>query len=219
MRRAILQDAEEMARGEIEAARRSSAEEAERAAAEAEEERARILREAEKEAASLRRRIESIAELEGKRKLLDVRERLIREVLERTLAKLREEGGPEPRRTTLRRLVLEAARQAGGGRLVVQTAPADAALLSGQFLEGIREELDREGIAAELQPAEKPAAISGGAIVVGGGGRIVVDNSLEARLARQESSLRGGIWRILSGEALEAGQPEAGRPPPEERAA
>ncbi len=200
LRRAILQDAEEMARSEIEQAQRLSAEERERAGKEAEAESSRILREAEREAEALRRRTASGAELEAKRRMLEVRERLIREVLDRALAALREGAGAESRRSSVARLILEAAREAGGGKLVVQTSAGDARLLTRDFLEGIRDALAREGISAELEPADRTADIAGGAIVTGADGRIVVDNSFEARLKRQEGDLRATIWRILSRE-------------------
>ncbi|MHB8993492.1 MAG: V-type ATP synthase subunit E [Chloroflexota bacterium] len=210
LRRAILHDAEEIARAELEEARQSSLEELERARQETEAERARILRDAKRDAEGLRRRIGSIAELEGKRRQLEMRERLIREVLDRTLAGLRGGQGAGGRRSSLLRLVLEAARQAGGGRLVVQASAADLELLTPGFLGDVRRELAREGISAELHRSEQPARIVGGAIVVGDEGRIVVDNSLETRMSRQEPTLRGAIWRILSGEAGGAARPTAG---------
>lgn len=198
LRRGILQEARRMARQEAEGARQSSHEEMGRARQEAEAEAEAILRRAEHEAEALRRRVASVAEMEGKRRWLEVRERLIRQTLDRTLERLRGEAGGESRRGVLLRLLADAARQAGGGRLEVQSSSADARLLTPELLEEARRLLDREGIRAELVPAASPADIAGGVIVTADGGRVVVDNSLEARMERQEAQLRSGIWRILS---------------------
>lgn len=200
LRRGILQEAEAMARQEVEQAHHSSKEELERARREAEAEGEAILRQAEREADALRRRMASVAELESKRRWLEVRERLIRRVLDRTLELLREAAGTEPHREVLLRLLVEAAREAGGGKLKVRAAAADARLVNRELLEEARRLLAQEGISAELEPAAGPAEMAGGVIVVEGEGRVVVDNSLEARRERQEALLRSGIWRILSGE-------------------
>ncbi len=202
LRRAILQDATELGRREVEQAREWVAQQQEAAAQAAEEERERILHDAEREAEALSRRIWSAGELEAKRRLLEVRERLVREVLARALADLREPGETDERRETLRRLLLEAAREIGGGCLTVEVAASDVELLTGEFLAEVRERLAMDGVSAELSPAGKPAEIAGGVIVRRDGGRVVVDNSFEARLRRQEADLRSGIWRILSGGKL-----------------
>ena len=197
--RRILHEAREAAGAQVQQAEAWAAAAQERARREAESERLRILRDAEREARCLRRRIGSTAELESKRRLLEVRERLIRRVLDRALAQLKEGAGIEARRAALLCLLVEAAREIGGGRLVVRTAAPDATLLSPEFLAKARELLVREGIFAELQAAEQPAGIAGGAIVSRNDGTLVVDNSFEARVRRQEAGLRRGIWHILSG--------------------
>ncbi len=200
LRRGILQDAEAMASQEVAQARLAAREELERDRREAESEAEVILRQAEHEAERLRRRIASAAELEGKRRWLEVREQLLRRVLGQALEELREGAGAKGRGPVLLRLLLEAARRASGGRLVVRTAPGDATLLTPQFLEEARAALAKEGISARLERGERLAEIAGGVIVEGEEGRIVVDNSFEARMERQEATLRSGIWRILSGE-------------------
>ena len=199
LRRAILHEAREAARAQVQQAEAVAAAAQERARREAESERLRILRDAEREAKAIRRRIGSTAELESKRRLLEARERLIRQVLDQALAQLKEDAGTGARRAVLLCLVVEAAREIGGGRLVVQTAGADVKLLSDEFLAEVRGLLAKEGILAELRAAERPAGIAGGAIVSTDDFCIVVDNSFEARLRRQEASLRRSIWHILSG--------------------
>ena len=200
LRSAILRDAREMARAEVEQARQQAAADLERSKQEAEAERARIIHEASRQADALRRRMASLAELKGKRRVLEAREKLITQVLEGAIEKSARPRDPEARRSVLLNLVVEAAREAGSGQLTVQVAPADLELLTPGFLAEASELLSRYGISPQLSVAPQPAAIAGGAIVVADGGRIVVDNSFEARLRRLESTLRSEIWRILSAE-------------------
>ena len=199
LRRAILADARAAADAEVAKAETFAEVERQRARAEAEREAAGILDAARREAEALRRRVASVAELEGKRRLLEARERLIQQLLDRAMDELRDERGARGRSEELMRLVVEAALEAGGGRLKVQTSASDAGLLTPGFLAEARERLAREGISADLEAAEQPAEIVGGAIVSRDDGRVIVDNSFDARLARQEAVLRGEIWRILSG--------------------
>jgi V/A-type H+/Na+-transporting ATPase subunit E len=199
LRQAILHDAHEVARGQIRQAEASAAIEQEKARRGAEGERLRIVRDAEREANSLRRQIGSKAELEACRRLLEARERLIRQVLDQALTRLKEENRIEVRRMSLLRLVVDAAREMGGGQLLVRTSSTDARLVDAEFLAEASHLLASEGISANLEAAEHPAEIVGGAIVSRNDGRLAVDNSFEARLRRQRAGLRSGIWRILSG--------------------
>lgn len=199
LRRAILADARAAARAEVAKAETFAEVERQRARGEAESEAAGILQEAQREAEALRRRVASVAELEGKRRLLEARERLIQQVLDRAMDDLKNGRGAQGRREDLMRLVVEAAREAGGGRLKVQTSASDARVLTPGFLAEASKRLAREGISADLEAAERPAEIVGGAIVSRDEGRVIVDNSFEARLGRQEAALRSEIWRILSG--------------------
>lgn len=199
LRQTILREAHEAARAQVQQAEALAAVAQERARREAEDKRLWILRDAEREAEAIRRRIGSTAEMESKRRLLEARERLIRQVLDQALAQLKAGAGTDARRAGLLYLVVEAAREIGGGRLMVRTASADARLLDPEFLAEARELLAREGIFAELGAAERPAGIVGGAIVSRDDGSIIVDNSFETRIRRQEASLRRGVWHILSG--------------------
>ncbi|GEM_PF-1204934 len=203
LRRAILADAEETARSEIDQARGLASQELEAARVEARGEAERILRDAERQAEAMSRRTASVGELEAKKRLLEVRERLLRQLLDRAMAEAGRISDPRERRESLMRLLLEAAHGTGGGTLEVQTSAQDARLLTTEFLAEARRRLSRDGIRAELQPAKQPASVTGGAIVSQEEGRIVVDNSLEARLKRQEAQLRGDAWRFLCGDGCE----------------
>jgi vacuolar-type H+-ATPase subunit E/Vma4 len=199
LRRGVLQEAEAMARREMEDARQASEQLQKKAREEAEAEAEQILRQAERESATLRRSIASSAEIEGKRRWLVVRERLIEQALDRTRGLLKESAGVKSRRRVLLRMLVEAVREAGGGQVSFQTAEADQGLVTTGFLDEARDLLGREGISAELHPMGSLGGITGGVIVRADGGRLVVDNSLEARMERQEAALRDGIWHILSG--------------------
>lgn len=198
LRRAILSDAREMARAEIRQAEQLSQAEQERARQEAEAERARILREAGREAEAIRRQATSSAQVATRLRMLEAREKLIQEVLDRASQSIRRERGSKALRSALPRLVLQAAREAGGGELVVQTSSGYSNLLTQRLLEEIQSGLAREGVAAKLRKAEQPVDVMGGAIVRRVDGSVVVDNSIEARMRRMEATLRGLIWETLA---------------------
>ena len=197
MRRSILQEAERIAHSQIDEARRSSEELMREARREVEGERRTILRRAEHEALARRRRTGSATDLEIRRREMGVRERLIREVIDGAVKAIVEMEGQGSNRTALVRLLVEAARQAGEGSLVVQVATADAVLVTADLLHEAERMLAADGFVTQLQ-AGNPASITGGVIVVADEGRLVVDNSLESRLERLGPSLRRGIWRIMS---------------------
>lgn len=198
LRRSIVDDTRESAELEIEQARLAAAREMDRRLRQAGQERERILREAECAADTVRRRTISRGELESKQQLLGAREELIRQVLDRALAEAAGEHRTSRRRTLLLRLVVEAARETGCGRILVSASRDDLSLLSPDLLSEAADQLSREGISAQLEAAKDPADIVGGVVVAGDGGRVVVDNSLEARLRRQEGAMRSAVWRILS---------------------
>jgi len=156
-----------------------------------------VLSEAEQEAGRYRSRIESAAHLEAKRRLLAKREELIARALAMAHQRLLTALSPEERRAALERALLEAAAALGGGCLTVRTNPQDAAFLTPQFLAELRSRLAAEGVTAEVALGP-PADISGGAVVSKEEGRVIFDNSFEARVERLQFALRNEVWQILT---------------------
>ncbi len=195
--REILSAAEERA-AEIRGAAGERAEAALRQAREAgATERERVVGEAGRQAARERARIESAAKLEARRRLLERREAVIGRVLAAVRAHL--EGGLSglERRQALEKLLVEAAAALGGGALTVQASPQDAPFLTPELLRQAASRLEAQGVAAEIALGP-PAPILGGAIVTADGGRVVLDNSFDARLERMSWALRNEAWQALT---------------------
>lgn len=205
LRRAILTDATDTARNEVEQARRSADQARQTAERGAEADRQEILREAKRQAELINRRIASTTEVEAKRQQIGMRERLLREVFDEALEKLKAEQDPTFRREALVRLVAEAAREIGGGLLQLQVASQDMSLVTPEFLKHVEDSMAQQGIRVELTLAEQPVIIVGGAIVNRDKGRVLVDNSFEARMNRQEPNLRSYVWRLLREEGVDNG--------------
>ncbi len=157
-----------------------------------------VVAEAESAARRERRRSEATAHLEAKRRLLVAREELITRALARAHQALLGELTLQERRAALEKMIFEAGLALAGGRLTVQTSPADAALLAPALIAGLQGRLAQAGAPGELAPGSL-VDIAGGAIVSKDGGRVIFDNSFEARLARLGPTLRNDIWQVLAG--------------------
>ena len=151
---------------------------------------------AQRDAEGYKREITSTARLEAKSLLLAKREELISRALETARDHLRASLKPEDRRAALEKLTLEAVTILGGGKLTVRSNEPDARLLTLKFLTDVERRLAATGVTADLEPG--PAVdIAGGVIVQKDQGRVVCDNSFEARLERQKWTLRNEIWQFL----------------------
>ncbi|HOG46053.1 MAG TPA: V-type ATP synthase subunit E [Anaerolineae bacterium] len=197
LEREILSEAEARA-GEIAAAAgERAAQVLQRAREQGASQAAHVVAEARREAARERVRSEAAAQLEARRHLLAAREAIIARVVAAARARL--EGGLSPgeRQEALEKALLAAAAALGGGRLTAQVAERDAPLLTPAFLERLAGRLRAQGVATELT-AGQPVPINGGAVVSSDGGRIVLDNSFDARLERQAWELRNEVWQALT---------------------
>ncbi|MCL5263918.1 MAG: V-type ATP synthase subunit E family protein [Chloroflexi bacterium] len=155
-----------------------------------------VLAAAQRDAKGYKREIVSAARLEAKSLLLAKREELISRALETARDHLRASLKPEDRRAALEKLTLEAVTILGGGKLTVRSNEPDARLLTLKFLTDVERRLAATGVTADLEPG--PAVdIAGGVIVQKDQGRVVCDNSFEARLERQKWTLRNEIWQFL----------------------
>ncbi len=198
----ILRVAEERAGEAIAAARARASELLRQAREEGRAQRAQLVAQAHEGAKRERARIAAAARLEARRRRLAAREAIISAVFEAARARLAGELTAAEREAALVKAVFEAALALGGGHLTVQVNARDLALLTPSLRREVEEHLGRQGVAAVLEPGP-PAPILGGAIVSKEGGRVVLDNSFDARLERQSWTLRNEVWQALTEEVPE----------------
>ncbi|MDA8218713.1 MAG: V-type ATP synthase subunit E family protein [Dehalococcoidales bacterium] len=145
------------------------------------------------------RRATSTAEVEGQRLLLQQRESLIDRVLEAAWQRVANLADKGQRQASLVELGADAVAALGGGDVELRVSDADRPLLDAALLAKIVEVLDRRRVQAKLTVADHPEPIAGGVVAAKEGGRIVLNNSFEARFARERDALRPVIWHVLSG--------------------
>ncbi|MHB1413961.1 MAG: V-type ATP synthase subunit E [Chloroflexota bacterium] len=145
------------------------------------------------------RRATSTAEVEGQRLLLQQRESLIDRVLEASWQRVANLVDKGRRQASLVELGADAVAALGGGDVELRVSDADLPLLDSALLAKIVDLLGRRGVQANLTVADRPEPIAGGVVAAKEGGRIVLNNSFEARFARERDALRPAIWQVLSG--------------------
>jgi V/A-type H+/Na+-transporting ATPase subunit E len=150
-----------------------------------------------------RRRAVASAKAMARQRVLATREGLIARALAMARERLRTCLTPDERRYDIVRAIQDAARALGGGELTVQAGAPDRTLL-GDALRTAGHELAERGMQAVLQ-AGPPADILGGAVVSKDEGRVIVDNSFDARMERLSWALRNDVWRLLGDEAGQLG--------------
>ena len=144
------------------------------------------------------RRLLAQAELESQGVRITRREAMLEEVW--TAARLRLLGliDPGERRMILDRLLVDAACQLGGGRLVVRVSEQDRLLLNRDTLLQLESDLESQCGPTELELAPEPAHIMGGVIVQSQDGRRLVDNSWDGRLLLARDVLRDQVYHRLT---------------------
>ncbi len=160
--------------------------------------------EAKERVAAMGRRLTTRAQLEAREALLKVQEEMLERVWRVAadrLEALDASQSEEQRLQRLQALTLEAAKQLGGGELVLQVNERDASLFTdetlGRWVEAWQDQLP----GVKLSLADEPASIIGGVVVRKAGGRELVDSSYEQRLAVAREALRGAVVAILTEEA------------------
>ncbi|MCD6480136.1 hypothetical protein J7L65_05060 [Candidatus Bathyarchaeota archaeon] len=181
-------------------------ERAEKILRDAEEEARRIREEAERRikemiesrVKTLRDRIIGEAEMEGRRRLMEEREKLISSVFDAAEARLREiaEKGGEEYSALLKRLILEAVEKIGGSSFTIYGNDRDRAILK-QLIKEIEGEMKKEGRRISLSLAEDSAEHVGGVIVESGDGTKLYNNTLEGRIMRARRLLRAEVAKAL----------------------
>jgi len=160
--------------------------------------------EAKERVAAMGRRLTTRAQLEAREALLKVQEEMLERVWRVAadrLEALDASQSEEQRLQRLQALTLEAAKQLGGGELVLQVNERDASLFTDETLGSWAEAWQDQLPGVKLSLADEPASIIGGVVVRKAGGRELVDSSYEQRLAVAREALRGAVVAILTEEA------------------
>lgn len=169
------------------------------AAAEAARASAATVAQAEEAAALESKRILSKVQLESRKIELRGRELLIDEVMRRVrgrIARLRAEAGYA---SLLERLAVEGARELGEREIEILLPAGDAKRLDDAALRRIAGALEREGVEGVTVAVAAEPAPGTGVIVRSRSGRVAVDNTLEARMARSVREIRLLIAKTLFG--------------------
>ena len=175
---AVLDDARRQADAIVAQAQQQGAAVLAKATAEADQARQERLKLAHAEAARRTEAIHASIAVEAGRLRASQVEALLQSLYDEARRRLVVRQGYDYREALVA-LVTEAARQMGGGALVVKLAPADRAAVA-----------DRLG---SFTLVEDPALTEGGVVVLDADGRRVWDNRLPARLARLWPELRRQI--------------------------
>ena len=170
----------------------------------AEREAQQLLAGAEKEAQTAILQAASTAEVTAQRLVLEAREKLIDQALDAAWQQVVGLADAGQRQRSLLALVVEAVAALGGGDVQLRLNSQDRTLVTPAFLAEAHGLLARAGLQANLTVASEPEPIAGGVITAKEGGRLLFDNSFEARLDRQREALRVEIWRVLAGERRRA---------------
>jgi V/A-type H+-transporting ATPase subunit E len=136
----------------------------------------------------------SEAKMNARRAKLDAKEDVIEAAFSQATGELKEKAaeGGEEYKTSLSKMIKEAADEIGGNDLIIQLNEADTKA----FKEGISsgDSFEIEGIKFQLG---EPIKTIGGAVLKTSNGDIEVNNTIEARLERYRSILRSEVADVL----------------------
>ncbi|MCK4538952.1 MAG: hypothetical protein KAV42_09175 [Candidatus Krumholzibacteria bacterium] len=194
----IMEDGEKEISSILEKAERTASEILEKARNSADEIAGKILREAEEKGDLARRRLLSSVNIEVKRAKLKAREEIVSKVnreVESGLADARAEAGyPE----LLADLIAEAIRWLDGDSFQVYVDRRDLSLLDEKVFRAVREAMateSRDITGLEAMSLEKNSL--GGARVGVPGGKVIFDNTFEARIYRLRDRTRNIIFEEI----------------------
>lgn len=145
-------------------------------------------------------RLKKIAEAEIKANLiiLSKKEQIINAVLDEVKRRLKILTQSKDYISILEKLIIDAGIILGGGELEVQLNAHDSTLPL-DFNKIALEVSKKTGIETKLKLSEEKIEVIGGAIVKKNGGKIIVDNTFDDIINRQERNLRLKIAKILFG--------------------
>lgn len=152
-----------------------------------------------------RRRALAQARLKASQTLARQHEEVIQKLWRAAEERLQAIQDADERLAIIKRLLVDAATQLGGGPLLIQVAPADRDAVSAALPAWLAELRQAHGVASLELDAESPS-ILGGVVVRRTDVRRLADNSFNARLALVERQLRDQIYRRLSGHSGDASE-------------
>jgi len=180
----ILGKAESTAAGIIEKAEKNAGEVAEK-----------ILKEARERGELTRRRLLSSVSIEVKRAKLKAREEIISKINEMVTAGLKDVRVSEGYTEVMVRLIAEAVMSLDGGSFQVHADRRDLSMLEDKVFPLVVEALLPEGRKIEsLEALQLEKDSLGGARVGVPGGRVIYDNTFEARMYRMRDRIRDIIF-------------------------
>ena len=161
-------------------------------------EKEKILEDGKKQSNMRYQQIISEAKMNSRRMELDAREEVIEESFKKAEEKLGEIASSDSTKykESLKEIIMEAALEIGGGKLVIFLKQEDVAKISDSISTLEMDIKEKTGNETNLEMGDNINTI-GGAIIKTKNGEIEVNNTIEARMQRYKKSLRSEVARIL----------------------
>lgn len=161
-------------------------------------EKEKILEDGKKQSTMRYQQIISEAKMNSRRMELDAREEVIEESFKKAEEKLGEIASSDSAeyKESLKKIIMEAALEIGGGELVIFLKQEDVAKINDSIFSLERDVKEKTGNETNLEIGNNINTI-GGAIIKTKNGDIEVNNTIEARMLRFKKSLRSEVARIL----------------------
>ncbi|MCD6089843.1 hypothetical protein J7K07_09045 [Candidatus Bathyarchaeota archaeon] len=188
----ILEDAERDARNIISRAEAEAERILKHAKEEAERRYEEIIRKSKERIKDKKRQAISLFELETKNNLLNAKEKIIEEVYDEAIKRLRRYTLTKEYTNCILRLICEASRQINSDTLIIHLNERDHQILTKKRLD----ELSRK-LGVKIIKSDEKINCTGGVVVTSLDGKIIVDNTFENRLRALKDPLRTKIAKIL----------------------
>ena len=161
-------------------------------------EKEKILEDSKKQSTMRYQQIISEAKMNSRRMELDAREEVIEESFKKAEEKLGEiaSSNSAKYKESLNEIIMEAALDIGGGKLVIFLKQEDVSKISDSISSIELDIKEKTGNETNLEIGKNINTI-GGAIIKTKNGEIEVNNTIEARMQRYKKSLRSEVARIL----------------------
>jgi len=161
-------------------------------------EKEKILEDSKKQSTMRYQQIISEAKMNSRRMELDAREEVIEESFKKAEEKLEEIASSDSAeyKESLKKIIMEAALEIGGGELVIFLKQEDVAKINDSIFSLERDVKEKAGNETNLEIGNNINTI-GGAIIKTKNGDIEVNNTIEARMLRFKKSLRSEVAHIL----------------------
>ncbi|MHA2016192.1 MAG: V-type ATP synthase subunit E [Candidatus Thorarchaeota archaeon] len=154
-----------------------------------------IIDEARREAQALLKRYEASAKLRAKHRVLELKNRIMTEVLDEAIEKAKQVTTQPDYKVILTRLVVEGADALEAPELELAFPAGQEKVVSiSDLTKAVKKSTGRD---VKITLSKEPANASAGVVVRTPDSRRWVDNTMEARVQRLENQLRGAVSSIL----------------------